>query len=98
MGGDRFNNLSVQYVNSIGFYTKIYNRVSKGFYTFKSFIVKSLKIYKLSETKYQKIHEIDFKQTGSDKIFWIRSTRTLLDQVNRHIKPLVGVLQLYKDR
>ena len=36
---------------------------------FQPFIVKSLKIYKLSETKYQKIHEIDLKQTGSDKIF-----------------------------
>ena len=65
---------------------------------FQSFIVKSLKIYKLIENKYQKIHEIDLKQTDSDKIFWIQSTRTLLDQVNRHIKPLVGVLQQYKDR
>ena len=36
---------------------------------FQPFIVKSLKIYKLSEAKYQKIHEIDLKQTDSDKIF-----------------------------
>ncbi len=36
---------------------------------FHSFIVNSLKIYKLSETKYQKIQEIDLKQTDSNKIF-----------------------------
>ncbi len=31
--GDRFYNLPVQYVNSIRFYTEIYNGFSKGFYT-----------------------------------------------------------------
>ena len=36
---------------------------------FQSFIVNSLKIYKLFENKYHKIHEIGLKQTGSDKIF-----------------------------
>ena len=36
---------------------------------FQPFIVRSLKIYRLSETNYQKIHEFDLKQTGSDKIF-----------------------------
>ena len=39
------------------------------FHDFHSFIVNSLKIYKLSETKYQKIHEIYLKQTDSNKIF-----------------------------
>ncbi len=36
---------------------------------FQPFIVKSLKIYKLSETKYQKIHEIDLKHIDRDEIF-----------------------------
>ncbi|MCL4451210.1 MAG: 2'-5' RNA ligase family protein [Candidatus Thermoplasmatota archaeon] len=36
---------------------------------FHSFIVKSIKIYKLIENRYQKIHEIDLKQTCSDKTF-----------------------------
>ena len=36
---------------------------------FQSFIVNSIKIYKLYETKYQKIQEIDLKQTDSNKIF-----------------------------
>ena len=36
---------------------------------FQPFIVNSLKIYKLFENKYQKIHEIDLKQRDSDKIF-----------------------------
>jgi 2'-5' RNA ligase len=36
---------------------------------FHSFIVNSLKIYKLSETKYQKIHELYLKHIDRDEIF-----------------------------
>ncbi len=36
---------------------------------FQPFIVKSLKIYKLSETKYQKIHELYLKHIDRDEIF-----------------------------
>jgi hypothetical protein len=35
---------------------------------FQPFIVNSLRIYKLFENKYHKIHEIDLRQTGQDKI------------------------------
>lgn len=35
---------------------------------FQPFIVNSLRIYKLFENRYQKIHEIGLKQTDSDKI------------------------------
>lgn len=35
---------------------------------FQPFIVNSLRIYKLFENKYQKIHEIDLKQTCPDKM------------------------------
>jgi 2'-5' RNA ligase len=35
---------------------------------FQPFVVNSLRVYKLLENKYQKIHEIDLKQTGSERI------------------------------
>lgn len=37
-------------------------------YDFQPFIVNSLRIYKLFENRYQKIHEIGLKQTDSEKI------------------------------
>ena len=37
-------------------------------YDFQPFIVNSLRIYKLFENRYQKIHEIDLKQTCPDKM------------------------------
>ena len=35
---------------------------------FQPFVVNSLRVYKLLENKYQKIHEIDLEQIGSERI------------------------------